>query len=224
MKASLATLAALASAASAHFTLVYPAARGFNEDTLTNFPCGGQDKVSTTRTQWPLKDGSIALNMGHISTNVEVLIGFGNDVGSAFNTVLRPTFGQTGLGDFCITSVSLPAGLNITEGTNATIQVITNGDPKGGLYNCADITFASTVKAPTCANGTGITTGAATTSGHANGTALSGSGSDSGSSTTASTEPSASPTGDKKSAAVKALNAGLGGLVVAGAVVMAIAL
>lgn len=102
-KATLTALAALATLTSAHFNLNYPAARGFNEDNLGNFPCGSQDTVSSNRTLWPLSGGSISLTMGHIEANVEVLIGFGNDIGSAFNTVLRQTFTEQGLGKFCMT-------------------------------------------------------------------------------------------------------------------------
>lgn len=29
----------------------------------------------------------------------------------------------------------VPSSLNIKDGTNATLQVVTNGDPSGGLYN-----------------------------------------------------------------------------------------
>ena len=29
----------------------------------------------------------------------------------------------------------VPSSLNIKDGTNATLQVVTNGDPNGGLYN-----------------------------------------------------------------------------------------
>ncbi len=67
-------LAAFASLSSAHFNLNYPAARGFDEGTLPNFPCGGQNTVSSNRTLWPISGGSIALTMGHIDANVEVLI------------------------------------------------------------------------------------------------------------------------------------------------------
>jgi hypothetical protein len=126
---------ALSGVASAHFLLDYPAARGFDEDKLTTFPCGGQDTVSSNRTAWPLTGGSIGLTMGHDKSNVEVLIAIGNDVGSAFNTVIVPTFLEEGLGQFCLGDVQIPDSLNITEGTNATIQVITNGDPNGGLFN-----------------------------------------------------------------------------------------
>lgn len=62
--------------------------------------------------------------MGHIDAQVEVLIGYGDDVGSAFNTVLRPTFTETGLGAFCMTGFEIPAEM---EGMNATIQVSGSG-------------------------------------------------------------------------------------------------
>jgi hypothetical protein len=74
----------------------------------------------------------------HIDANVEVLIGFGNDPGSAFNTVLRKTFTEQGLGSFYMTGFSLPSGVNVTDGINAAIQVLTNGDPDSGLYNVSD--------------------------------------------------------------------------------------
>lgn len=60
-----------------------------------------------------------------------------------------------------MTGLSLPDGTNVTEGMNATIQVQTNGDPDGGLYNCADITFSASAAGPdsgVCVNGSGVTT------------------------------------------------------------------
>lgn len=135
MKSSIVTsLIALLPFASAHFRLVYPAARGLDEVTLGNFPCGGQ-KVSANRTVWPIKGGPIQLQMGHTMSAVEVLLGLGNDVGSSFNITLVPIFQEQGLGQFCMSSVAVPGDLKVTEGQNATIQVITNGDPSGGLYN-----------------------------------------------------------------------------------------
>lgn len=173
MKLSL-PLFLLAPLAAAHFKLDFPPARGFDEETLPTFPCGGQNTVSSNRTQWPLTGGSIALTMGHIQTNIAVFIGIGNDVGSGFNTVVRQTFGEQGLGAFCMTGFDVTGlGLNITDGTNATIQVVTNGDPNGGLYNCADITFSSSappLASGVCTNGTGVKTVAATVSGLPNGT------------------------------------------------------
>ncbi|KAI9657466.1 MAG: hypothetical protein M1821_003148 [Bathelium mastoideum] len=150
--------------ASAHFNLNYPPARGFNEDTLSTFPCGGQNTVSSKRTTWPV-GGPIQLDMGHTSTNVQVLIAMGNDPGDAFNTILVPTFHENGPQNFCLGSVNLPSGMNVTEGMNATIQVVTNGDEgvSGGLYNCADITLTTTPLssadfAKNCVNSTGVAT------------------------------------------------------------------
>ncbi|KAI9697455.1 MAG: hypothetical protein M1836_004733 [Candelina mexicana] len=143
---------------SAHFHLNYPVARGYVEDTLAQFPCGGQNSVSNNRTSWPVAGGPVALRMGHSMSAVQVLLALGNDPGSNFNITLMPIFQEQGLGDFCMKNVMVPSSLNVKDGMNATIQVITNGDPTGGLYNCADITFKTDAPAPsTCTNGTGVT-------------------------------------------------------------------
>jgi len=42
--------------------------------------------------------------------------------------------------------LKLPADLNVTDGTEASIQVITVGDAGASLYNCADITFKADAK------------------------------------------------------------------------------
>jgi hypothetical protein len=123
-----------------------------------------------------------------------VLLALGNDPGSNFDYVLLPTFQEQGLPNFCIGAGALqfPAGLNITAGMNATIQVVTSGDPNGGLYNvsfvlhvsgceiycwqglqCADITFTSTELSSAqysadCQNSTGVTASALTNAGNAN--------------------------------------------------------
>jgi len=201
MKFTITSLLAIASLTTAHFNLDFPKVRDFNEDTLDQFPCGGYNTPSTARTPWPLTGGQIALRMGHSQSHIEVLIALGNDPGSAFNTILRPTFLQTGLGAFCMTGLTLPSTFNVSEGTNATIQVITNGDPAGGLYNCADITFSSTAAAAgSCQNATGVTVGTATISGNPNGTTT--------------TEPAASSSSTKPGSA-SGVKAGMGGLAVA---------
>ena len=73
--------------------------------------------------------------MEHDEAAVQVLMGLGNDVGSSFNITLVPTIQEQGIGKFCLGDVTVPAGTHVTEGMNATIQVVTNGDPNGGLYN-----------------------------------------------------------------------------------------
>ena len=118
-----------------HFTLDSPKARGFDEDKLGTFPCGSQDTVSDSRTPFPLTGGPIQLSMEHDQSAVQVLIGMGNNPGEAFNTVLLKTLQENGIGKFCLGDVVIPTDLGVKQGDNATLQVVTNGDPTGGLYN-----------------------------------------------------------------------------------------
>ncbi|KAG9946102.1 hypothetical protein KCU85_g6800, partial [Aureobasidium melanogenum] len=168
-------LGALLPLASAHFKLIYPAARGFDEDLLVQFPCGGQNTVSSNRTMFPITGAPIQLLMGHTAAKVQVLMALGNDPGINYDITLVPTFQEKGPQNFCMGAgaIQFPAGLNITDGMNATIQVVTNGDPNGGLYNCADITFTSTPLTSAeysadCQNSTGVTAEALTNAGNAN--------------------------------------------------------
>lgn len=133
-----AALAALPLAA-AHFKLDYPPARGFDEDKLPTFPCGGQDKASANRTSVSMASFPIALDMGHDEAAVQVLLGLGSDPGTNYNITLVPTFREQGLGNFCMRSVSVPTEMGVTDGMEATLQVVTNGDPNGGLYNVSDV-------------------------------------------------------------------------------------
>ncbi|KAJ5372935.1 hypothetical protein N7517_004941 [Penicillium concentricum] len=163
MKFSLLAFTAIVPLAAAHFKLMYPTSRGFNEDTMANFPCGGMSQ-SSNRTKLPLSGGSfpVALEMHHSQTAVEVLLSLGSDPGDNYNIVLSPTFQVKGLGEFCLPHVEINEkliGRNLTNGMNATLQVQTNGDPSGGLYACADIQFSSDVKYQTpsaCSNNTNL--------------------------------------------------------------------
>src|SRR5690349_21069556 len=118
----------------AHFQLTWPPKRGFNDDSATQFPCGGFNDVQQQRTDWPINGGPLQLNMEHPQTNVAVYLAIGNNPGSAFNTKLRNQFTVEVLGNFCVGQLNVPSGLNVTDGTPATIQVVTNGDGGGGLY------------------------------------------------------------------------------------------
>lgn len=137
MKFSLLSLAAVVPMAAAHFTLQYPVSRGFDEDTMPEFPCGGMSQ-SSNRTQLPVSGSfPIALKLGHIQTAVEVLLALGSDPGVNYNITLVPTFQISGLGAFCLPHVDISEqaiGVKITDGMNATVQVQSNGDPFGGLY------------------------------------------------------------------------------------------
>jgi hypothetical protein len=138
MKFSVLALVSVVPMAAAHFKLMYPTSRGFDEDTMPNFPCGGMSQ-SSNRTKLPLKGGSfpVALEMHHAQTAVEVLLSLGSNPGDNYNIILEPTFQVNGLGEFCLPHVSITEkliGRNLTDGMNATLQVQTNGDPSGGLY------------------------------------------------------------------------------------------
>jgi hypothetical protein len=118
----------------AHFQLSYPTARGFSESQEGTFPCGGFNDVQKQRTDFPISGGAIQLNLGHEQTNVAVYMAVGSNPGSSFNTVVRQQFMVNGYGNFCIGQISVPAGMNVSDGTEATIQVMTNGEGGGGLY------------------------------------------------------------------------------------------
>ncbi|KAE8374867.1 hypothetical protein BDV26DRAFT_269114 [Aspergillus bertholletiae] len=162
MKLSILSLASLAPLVSAHFKLNYPASRGFDEDKMPQFPCGGMSQ-SSERTKVSLSAGDfpVALTMGHSQTAVEVLLALGDEPGTNFNITLHPTFRIEGLGSFCLPNVTFDestVGVKLTAGMNATLQVQSNGDPSGGLYACADIQFTDTdYSAPSsCSNNTGV--------------------------------------------------------------------
>lgn len=138
MKFSLLSLAAIVPLAAAHFKLNYPPSRGFDEDNMPEFPCGGFAQ-SDNRTKLSISAGTVpvALTLGHSQTVVEILLALGNNPGDNYNITLAHTFHVTGLGSFCLPGVSLnesALGVPLTDGLNATLQVVTDGDTGGGLY------------------------------------------------------------------------------------------
>ncbi|RKF54319.1 Uncharacterized protein OnM2_098015 [Erysiphe neolycopersici] len=165
------TLLVLTTSSLAHFAVEYPAPRGYNEETTNQFPCGGLNEVSTQRTLYPITGGAIGIEVGHARTNIEVLIAFESEPTTKFKTILRKTFTQMGTGKFCMTNVNMPVELDIHEGTNATIQVITNSDDDGigGYYSCSDITFGiSAFDFDICQNSTGVSVSSIKVKGNAN--------------------------------------------------------
>ena len=118
----------------AHFQLTWPTNRGFDDSSASNFPCGGFDSVSSNRTDFPLSGGPIQLDLEHSQTRLAVYLAIGEDPGSNFSILLRPQSEREGLGDYCLGQIIIPSELNISAGTKATIQVVSNGDPTGGLY------------------------------------------------------------------------------------------
>lgn len=131
---SLLTLLALPLLASAHFELQFPTARGGDDTNQATFPCGGYEQTQN-RTPVSLTSVAVAVELGHTENLFQVALAIGNDVGDSFNTIILPTIQEFGPGEFCIAAIPIPADLNITEGTNGTIQVITNSHDGSGLYN-----------------------------------------------------------------------------------------
>lgn len=130
---------ALAPAALAHFNLKYPTSRGFDEDKETTFPCGSFDTVESQRTDFPIGGGPIQIVLGHQQTNLAVYMAVGDNPGDGFSVVLQPQFQVTGYGNLCLGNVSVPAGMNITEGTKASIQVIANSPGENALYQVREL-------------------------------------------------------------------------------------
>ncbi|KAK3936416.1 hypothetical protein QBC46DRAFT_296258 [Diplogelasinospora grovesii] len=186
--------------ATAHFSIDYPSWRANSLQSGSGFsqwvyPCAGvPGGLSTTnRTDWPLTGGSLKLDLHHPWTYVFVNLGLGENV-TNFNYTLTPNFwNETGNGTLCIPSMPLPADLTVTDGTKASLQVVTLGDSGSALYNCADITFrsnATSLPSSDCANSPGVSyavvnqeVNGTTTSSSANGT-TSGSGNSTGGSGT----------------------------------------
>ncbi len=134
MPSYLTTLLALPFLASAHFHLHFPSSRGDDDAEQASFPCGGYEQTQN-RTAVSLTSIPISMELGHTENLISVFLAIGNDVGSAFNYELQPTIQEFGPGDYCWAGVAVPSTLNVTDGTNATVQVITNAHSGGGLYN-----------------------------------------------------------------------------------------
>ncbi|KAI1454657.1 hypothetical protein F4805DRAFT_460472 [Annulohypoxylon moriforme] len=139
----------------AHFKIDYPAWRS---DTVTedgnysqwDYPCGGVPNFVGNRTEWPIEGGAVALTLHHPWTYLWINIGLGDAV-TNFNMSLTPELmNVSGRGDFCLHDMIVP--MDIIDGTNASIQVVTSGGGDGGegsaLYNCADIVLRKDIKIP----------------------------------------------------------------------------
>ncbi|CAE6352009.1 unnamed protein product [Rhizoctonia solani] len=168
-------MAALAASASAHFTLDWPATRGFNEDIENQF-CGGFSNAGA-RSSFPLGAAGVNIDSTHDTANVIVLISFDANPqnitqfsNSSNGAQLTSFIKLDKQGEACIPVNIQSLGLsNVANGTNATIQIQYDGGD-GNLYQCADVTLLSNFAAPSnvsCASNATVTTtssGAAATS------------------------------------------------------------
>ncbi|EDU48299.1 hypothetical protein PtrSN002B_006793 [Pyrenophora tritici-repentis] len=160
----------------AHFELIYPIARGFDDDNEGNFPCGGFDDVQTQRTNFSISGGPVQIQLGHPQTNIAVYMAIGDNPGTGFSIVAKPQLTVDGLGKFCMNPIAVPAGLKVADGTKASIQVVSNSDEgSGGLYQCADVILVNNKLSQSdfstnCQNNTGIKVTQENIPGNPNGT------------------------------------------------------
>ncbi|KAK6531317.1 hypothetical protein TWF281_008129 [Arthrobotrys megalospora] len=141
---TLVAAASFATAVQAHYTLSYPPWRGDSfEEPYTQWmrPCAGINGTNN-RTDWPLDGGSLVLKLGHPFDYIFVNLGIGAEV-TNFNISLTPNFfNNTGNGTLCIPKIPLPAGLMVTDGQEASLQIVAMGRAGNSMYNCADIRFS----------------------------------------------------------------------------------
>lgn len=126
--------------ASAHFHLHFPSPRGDDDTNQATWPCGGYDTPAGNRTPVSLTSLPVAMELGHTTNFISVILALGNS-GDNFTYELWPTVDEEGPGEWCWSGIPIPAELGIEEGTNATVQVITDGHATGGLYNVSSASF-----------------------------------------------------------------------------------
>jgi hypothetical protein len=93
---------------------------------------------STNRTMWPLTGGSLNLDLHHQWTYYFVNLGLGTDYPTFNITLTEQLLNETGIGTLCVPQIVLPVGVRISDGQNASIQVVTVGQSGSALYNVSD--------------------------------------------------------------------------------------
>jgi hypothetical protein len=102
-------------------------------------PCiigaGTVSNATTPRTAWPLDGGSLNITLRDGAALIFVNLGLGVNVTNFNITIPNFPLNETGAGNVCFPKLTLPSGLPISEGTQATIQVATSNPKSGeGLY------------------------------------------------------------------------------------------
>ena len=161
MSQILASAFVLASFANAHFTIEYPEMRGDSFATGASqniYPCthhlsssliyilmfsgaNVNQTSSTNRTMWPLTGGSLNLDLHHPWTYYFINLGLGTDYPTFNITLTNQLLNETGNGTLCMPKIVLPAGVTVSDGQNASIQVVTVGASGSALYNVSNLTI-----------------------------------------------------------------------------------
>lgn len=144
---------------SAHFTLDFPATRGFKEDKETSF-CGGFPTTeSSDRKKFPLSGfAPVRITSHHERAEVTILLSVKPNPTSLsdfkthgeLNCLMSYTT-IVGQGKFCfsvdVSSLASSISPAPVEGSLATIQVLFNGGD-GLLYQCTDVILTDEAKIP----------------------------------------------------------------------------
>ncbi|KAK3661301.1 hypothetical protein LTR56_000424 [Elasticomyces elasticus] len=206
-----------ASLASAHFILEYPPTARFIDDSEPDSPCGGATvTVNSTSPQVQVDQFAISIMSTH--PQGEWQFRATTDTQPPYNfTDIVPVVNTTGIGSFCLNSMSAPGDF---AGKPGIIQVIDNSID-GQLYQCAPVNFvagSNTTLGSACTNATGFTA-TWTSLESINGTDSSSSDSSSGSmtmtgmaSSTAASAASGSASASASSSAAAAMVTGVSGV------------
>ncbi|KAH6647539.1 hypothetical protein BKA67DRAFT_539396 [Truncatella angustata] len=142
------------------------------------YPCGGLP-VGQNRTSWPMSGGALAfqpgLQAGHSKALIYINLGLGTTPAN-YSQVMVPVFNIDGPTNaeyqdgICLANVPLPAGVTVSPGDNATIQIVEAAKHGAALYSCVDITFVETsegapLSSDGCTNSSSISFSAVSTGG-----------------------------------------------------------
>lgn len=93
------------------------------------------DNSTTPRTLWPLDGGSLNVTLHDAAAYIFINLGFGVNASDFNITLFSAPLNETGPGNLCFPKLTLPSGLPIEEGTQASLQFATAGHNGEGLYN-----------------------------------------------------------------------------------------
>jgi len=118
------------SVVSAHFVLDYPTSIGFDDEKLTEGPCGSFNPTDRSKgvTKWSVGGSNIGVLSTHGRVTWQFNVALASDPTKFLPLVQE--FGQTGVGNICFKGV---AGFASWVGQPAVLQVVQHGHD-GVLY------------------------------------------------------------------------------------------
>ncbi|KFZ01045.1 hypothetical protein V501_10249, partial [Pseudogymnoascus sp. VKM F-4519 (FW-2642)] len=153
---TLLTLALLAQATTATFTLSHPLPFGSKSTSQSQPPCGASPLLLESTTGFYVGGDAVAVVSSGDGANILIRATIGDLAGDANWTDLFPVVQQRGGGKFCEPLVPAPVEWAGREGV---VQVIESGE-EGLSYQCAPVIFRATrggSMTTLCSNGTDVT-------------------------------------------------------------------